>query len=231
MKLKSKLVVASIATAVSLSAFVAGGPKLGKFESSITKTVGPKTVNVPYTDVVSYMDYAEKGSEDAIVDGKKFTYIYVWVPAVAPELGVRMMSPTKGLKIKNAITTAGYDANASTDEFFDTYITLEKSTILTAGNISADKIKSATWTVLARNDDSGEMPAQPSGSSYNSLLRYTSETSSPTKALTKGLYRVGFTTFKKGDVKGTFLAEIAAPVKLPGVVVTRDIAQLAKEAK
>jgi hypothetical protein len=46
------------------------------------------------------------------------------------------------------------------------------------------------------------------------------------KALSVGLYRVGFTTFKRGEVKGTFLAQIGSPVKLPGVIITRDIEEL-----
>ncbi len=212
--------------ALSLCAFVAGKAKLDKFGSSITKQVGPKTIRVPYTDVVSYLGYAEKDSEDAIVDGKKFTYIYVWVPAVAPELGVRMMSPVGGMKIKDATMASNYEANASSDEYFDTYITLEKSNITSLKGISQDKIAGAEWNILARNDDSSEMPKQPSGSSYNSLLRYESEASNPLKALTAGLYRIGFTTYKKGEVKGTFLAQVAAPVKLPGVIVTKDIAPL-----
>lgn len=210
------------------SFIVAKGGKLGKFESSTEKTVGPKTIKVPYTEVISFLDYAEKGSEDAIVEGKKFNYIYVWVPAVAPELGVRMMSPVGATAIKNATLTSGYEANKGSDEYFDTYITLEKSNIKDSKEITAESVKSAEWNVLARNDDSGEMPKQPSGSSYNSLLRYTSQTGNPTKALTRGLYRIGFTTFKKGEVNGTFLAQIGAPVKLPGVVVTRDLSVFAK---
>jgi hypothetical protein len=100
--------------------------------------------------------------------------------------------------------------------------------------VTKDKIKGATsasWTVLARNDDSSEMPKQPSGSSYNSLLRYKSVAGNPTKALTVGLYRIGFTTYKKGEVKGTFLAQVAAPVKLPGVAVAKTIEDLKKQLK
>jgi len=76
--------------------------KLKKFGSSIEKKMGPKTIKVPYTDVVSYLGYASPGNEDETRDGKKFYYIYIWVPAVAPELGVRMMSPVGKTKIKNA---------------------------------------------------------------------------------------------------------------------------------
>ena len=49
-----------------------GSPK--SFNSSMTKKVGPKKIAIPYTDVVSYLGYANLGSEDEIKDGKKFYY-------------------------------------------------------------------------------------------------------------------------------------------------------------
>ena len=224
--MKIKLVVLSVFAFCSL--FNAEAQKLKKFGSSIEKKIGPKTIKVPYTDVISYLGYASEGTEDAIVDGKKFSYIYIWVPAVAPELGVRMLSPVAKTKVKKAISSADYTANKDSKDYFDTYITLERSTIFKKEDITVDGAKNATWTKLASNDDSSEMPKQPSGRKYNSLLRYKSEVGSPTKALTAGLYRIGFTTYKTGEVKGTFLAEVAAPVKLPGVVMAKTIEELKK---
>lgn len=87
---------------------------------------------------------------------------------------------------------------------------------------------SAKWNVIDQNDDSGEMPAQPSGSKYNSLMRITSEVSNPLKALTAGLYRIGFTTYKKGEVQGSFMAEIGAPIKLPGVKISKTLEEITK---
>lgn len=212
----------------------ANSQKLDKFGSSITKQVGPKTVRVPYTDVITYLGFAEVGSEDAVVDGKKFTYVYIWIPLVAPEIGVRMMSPAGDTKkLKNAIKAPNFDDNSSSKDYFDTYITFERSNIVSADNISAESVENATWTVLARNDDSSEMPKNPGGSSYNSLLRYESVVSDPLKAITIGLYRIGFTTYKVGEVKGTFLAQVGSIVKLPGVAVAKTLedlnAQLKKE--
>lgn len=202
--------------------------KLKKFGSSIEKKIGPKTVKIPYTDVISYLGYAAPGNEDETKDGKKFYYIYIWVPAVAPELGVRMLSPVGKTKIKNATLSKAYEENANSDAYFDTYITLERSDIVSKDNISEDAAKNAKWTTLESNDDSNEMHKQPSGNSYNSLLRYKSELGDPLKALTVGLYRIGFTTYKTGEVKGTFLAEVAAPVKLPGVAMAKTIEELKK---
>ena len=222
--MKIKLVALSVFAFCCV--FNAEAQKLKKFGSSVEKKVGPKTIKVPYTDVISYLGYAAAGNEDEIVDGKKFHYIYLWIPAVAPELGVRMLSPVAKTKVKDAITSDEYTENASSSDYFDTYITLERSTIFTKEGITEESAKNATWTTLASNDDNSEMPKQPSGSSYNSLLRYKSEVGSPTKALTVGLYRIGFTTYKTGEVKGTFLAEVAAPIKLPGVVMAKTITGL-----
>jgi len=203
--------------------------KLKVFGSSIEKKIGPVTKKVPYTDVVSYLGHAAPNTEDEVKDGKKFYYIYVWVPIVAPELGLRMVSPAGNSKVKNAIKGATYDANSKSKNYFDTYITLERSDILTEGAIS--NAANASWTILARNDDSSEMPKQPSGRGYNSLLRYKSQKNDPLKAITRGLYRIGFTTYKKGEVNGTFLAQIASPVKLPGVVMAKTVEELLAQMK
>ncbi|MDD7884811.1 LipL32 family surface lipoprotein [Flavivirga sp. 57AJ16] len=92
--------------------------------------------------------------------------------------------------------------------------------------IRKDAVKNANRAVLVHNDDSSEMPKQPRGVKYNSLLKYKSVASTPAKALTAGLYRIGFTTYKTGDVKGIFLAQVAAPIKLPGVVMAKTIEDL-----
>ena len=221
-----KKIITLIIALTAIACLPSQAQKVGKFGSSIEKRIGPKKVRVPYTDVVSYLGYAEPGSEDAVVGGKKYTYLYVWIPAVAPELGIRMVSPADGKKIKSPILAPNYEVNRDTKDFFDTYITLEKSDITLLEGLTADAITSASWNVLERNDDTRELKAQPDGRKYNSLLRYESEAGNPLKALTVGLYRVGFTTFKRGEVKGTFLAQIGSPIKLPGVIVTRDINEL-----
>ncbi|MEL6123088.1 MAG: LipL32 family surface lipoprotein [Bacteroidota bacterium] len=222
--MRTLLILVALCSVVSIS----HAQKIGKFGSSVEKRLGPKKIRVPYTDVISYLGYAEPGSEDAIVGGKKFTYLYVWVPAVAPELGLRMVSPANGDKVKDPIMAPNYVANKETKEFFDTYITLERSDITSLDGVTAEAIAAANWIILDYNDDTSELNAQPDGRKYNSLLRYKSDAGDPLRALTVGLYRIGFTTFKRGEVKGTFLAQIGAPVKLPGVIITRDINELTK---
>ncbi len=230
--MKKTIMLASIMCLALMFTVNVSAQKLGKFGSSIEKKMGPKTIKVPYTDVISYLGYASPGQEDEVKDGKKFYYIYVWIPLAAPELGVRMMSPVPAkYKNKKAIQSEQYTKNNSSKDYFDTYITLERSDIISVDKISEEGVKKANWVVFERNDDSGEMPKQPSGSSYNSLLRYKSEVSNPAKALVAGLYRVGFTTYKRGEVNGTFLAEVAAPVKLPGVAMAKTIDELLKLIK
>ncbi|MDO5969390.1 LipL32 family surface lipoprotein [Flavivirga aquimarina] len=87
-------------------------------------------MKVPYTDMVSYLGYAAPGNEDETKNGKKFYYIYAWLPAVAPELGIRMMSPVGKTKIKNATKSKAYTDNTISSEYFDTYITLERRIFL-----------------------------------------------------------------------------------------------------
>lgn len=216
---------------VSLTAFIGGDDKLDKFGADMgKKSVMGKEIRVPYTDVLSYYGYVKPGgAPDETRDGKKYYYLYVWIPAVAPEIGIRMASPvpSKMSPGKEDFVASDYTANATdTKNYFDTWITLERADGVTSIADIATKGKSAKWNSYGSNDDSGEMPAQPSGSKYNSLMRITSETSNPMKSLVVGLYRVGFTTYKTGEVQGSFIAQIGAPVKLPGVAIGKTMEEL-----
>lgn len=207
--------------------------KLDKFGADMgKKAVMGKEVRVPYTDMISYYGYVKPGAKpDEEKGGKKYYYLYVWIPAAAPEIGVRMispvpekMSPDKADYVAEDFTANGTDRKS----YFDTWISLERADgIMKAEDIAA-KAKSAKWNLYEQNDDSAEMPEQPSGSKYNSLMRVTSDVSNPMKSLVAGLYRIGFTTYKVGEVQGSFLAQVGAPVKLPGVLIAKDIDSLLK---
>ena len=199
------------------------------------KSVMGQEVRVPYTSMVSYYGYVKPGTApDATVNNKKMYYLYIWIPVAAPEIGIRMISPIPSdLKPSGTdFVSASYNDNAvERTTYFDTWINLEKADgIMKKEDITA-KGKTATWNVFDSNDDSGEMPKQPSGSAYNSLMRVTSEVSNPLKALTIGLYRIGFTTYKTGEVQGSFLAQVGAPVDIPGIVIATDLDGLAKLIK
>ncbi|MFL5752387.1 MAG: LipL32 family surface lipoprotein [Bacteroidia bacterium] len=194
-----------------------------------------KEFRIPYTSMISYYGYVKPGAApDETREGKKYYYLYLWIPAAAPEIGIRMISPVPEKMAKpekEDIVAADYTANmADKTNYFDTWISLERADGITS-TADLDKAKTAKWNRYDQNDDSGEMPAQPSGSKYNSLMRITSEVSNPLKALVTGLYRIGFTTYKVGEVQGSFLAQVGAPVDLPGVAIAKDIEALKAATK
>lgn len=222
---------------VAISAALISGnssaQKLDKFGAETgKKSVMGKEIRVPYTDVITYYGYVKPGTKpDEERDGKKYYYLYVWIPAVAPEIGVRMVSPVpdKMEPAESDFVAADYkDNTADKTSYFDTWVSFERALDVTSAGDAATKGKTAKWVSYGKNDDSSELPAQPSGSKYNSLIRIVSETSDPMKSLVAGLYRIGFTTFKTGEVQGSFVAQVAAPVKLPGVKVVKNLEDISK---
>lgn len=221
-----------LAAIICLSfAFNATAQKLDKFGADLgKKSLMGKEVRVPYTDLSSYFGFVKPGTApDEVVNGKKMYYVYVWIPVAAPEIGIRMISPVpEGTKTTDKdIVSPDYTANAAdTKSYFDTWISFERAESVLKLEDVATKAKTTKWISIEQNDDSSEMPAQPSGSKYNSLMRITSDTSNPTKSLVMGLYRIGFTTYKRGEVTGSFLAQIGAPIKLPGVQIAAKPEQI-----
>ncbi|MBL0355528.1 MAG: hypothetical protein IPP72_00950 [Chitinophagaceae bacterium] len=220
-----------IVVCILSAGLVASSQKLGKFGSDLgMKTVLGKDIRPPYTDVNNYFGFIEPGAKpDAEKGGKKYYYVYIWIPIAAPEIGVRMVSPVpesmnpEGTDIASETFTKNATDRAS---YFDTWITLERAVNIISLTDIQNKVSGANWVQLGYNDDCSELPAQPSGQKYNSLFRVTSSPGDPLKALTVGLYRIGFTTFKTGAVQGSFVAQIGAPVKLPGIKLSNTIAGL-----
>jgi hypothetical protein len=230
-----KVVLAAAVCAVAAGSVLAGG--LPKFGADLAKKANPipnaPELRIPYTDLISYWGYVKPGSApDEVVGGKNMYFLYVWIPAIAPEIGIRMASPgvVWGKPAKDDFVSPDFTANSKDkDNYFDTWINFERAAdIINPEDIKA-KVAATSWILYDANDDSGEMPANPSGAKYNSLLRITSLPSDPMKALVRGLYRIGFTTYKVGDVKGSFLAQVGAPIKIPGIVVAKDIESLTAE--
>lgn len=226
-----RILLTAISFAVLTGSAIA--QKVDKFGADMgKKSVMGKEIRVPYTDMMTYYGYVKPGSKpDEERDGKKYYYVYVWIPAVAPEIGVRMISPVpdKMEPAEGDMMAPDYKENAADKtNYFDTWISFERALDVTAVADAATKGKTAKWISYGNNDDSSELPAQPSGSKYNSVLRITSETSDPLKSLVAGLYRIGFTTYKKGEVQGSFVAQIGAPVKLPGVKVAKTLEEISK---
>src|SRR6476660_6255931 len=190
--MNKKLLAGALCLAIGMTATA---QKLDKFGADMgKKSVMGKEIRLPYTDVQSYYGFIKPGdAPDEVKGGKKMYYVYVWIPVAAPEIGVRMMSPVpENLKPgEKDYASDSYRANnADTKSFFDTWVTLERAEGIMKIEDVAAKAKSAKWTSIDRNDDSSEMPAQPSGSKYNSLMRITSNPSDPMKSLVMGLYRI-----------------------------------------
>lgn len=235
-----KILSISMILILSLSGLSIFCAKLPSFISDTLpkKSFAGQEIGVQYTHMISYFGYIKPGSKpDGVVDNKKMYYIYVWIPAIAPELGIRMLSPvsiiTPALKPKagDFVHPDWAEGQKDAENYFDTWVCLEKATDIKEPADIKTKLNSTKWVRLGADDDSSELPPQPSGSSYNSVLRIISQASNPTKALVKGLYRIGFTTYKTGEVKGTFFAQVGAPIKLPGVVIEKDKTKLAELIK
>lgn len=208
--------------------------KLSKFGADLgKKSLMGKEIRVPYTSLTSYYGYVGGDSKpDEEKGGKKYYYLYVWIPVAAPEIGLRMISPVPDSEkpTSSDFQSSNYEKNAAdVSNYFDTWIAFDKASgIISASDIKA-KAKTVSWNNFATNDDSGEMPANPGGNKYNSLMRITSDINDPLKALTVGLYRIGFTTYKTGEVKGGFLAQIGAPINIPGIVVANSLDEIEKK--
>ena len=199
----------------------AGNP----LKSSNKKGFGPLSFSAPYMNYATYHGFVSPGaSADGKYKGKKAYYLYFWVPAVIDEVGVSMVSPAKDMPSKDGFKNSIFDKAFAKDNksFFDTFIALEKLAI-----IDSKKIKNGGRVLqeLTSNDDSGELKANPSGSKYNSLLRHQSVVSNPLKALSRGVYRVSFTSFR-GQVKGSYKAQIGT--NIPGVKISDSLEGLHK---
>ncbi len=195
--------------------------------SSNWEGFGPFTARTPYTSYVDYYGYVDsKVQPQGKYKGKDAYYLYLWVPAVIDEVGVSMKSPAPADEppeegaFKHPYFDTGVAADA--EAYFDTYLALEKMDIL-----EPEKIKDggSVLGLLTTNDDNSDMGPNPGGSNYNSLLRHESEVSNPLKALTRGVYRIVFTSFR-GNVKGSYVAQVGT--NIPGSSIAATLEELHK---
>ena len=224
-----KRVVLGAVCLVSMA--MAGGlPQFGaEFGKKSNPIPGMADIRIPYTEMISYYGYIKPGTApDATVDGKKMYFLYVWIPIVAPEIGIRMVSPGNTYdKPKKPDFVAKNWADGEKDKTcFDTWIQWERAaTVLNPEDI-ATKGASTTWIKFDSNDDNGDLPTNCNGHKFNSLMRIVSNPNDPLKALVRGLYRIDFTTYKVGEVQGSFLAQVGAPIKIPGVIVAQTLEEM-----
>lgn len=204
------------------------GDGLPTLTSSKSKSLGFTKVSVPYANSVNYFGYIDQSSKpDETVNGKDAYYLYVWVPAALDELGVRMISPVGDLAKpeKGDFVQQGYAEKHKQDKdtWFDTWIRVERMAVIDPAEI---KNASTVLNVLDQDDDGDDTYEEKRHAKYNSLVRIESQVSDPKRALVRGLYRIAFTTYKKGKVEGSFVATLGANV--PGIKIATSLPELHK---
>ncbi|WP_378183432.1 LipL32 family surface lipoprotein [Aquimarina sp. SS2-1] len=205
--------------------------KLNSFKSTIIKKIGSKEINVPYTNIHNFLDYMDGSNQENVIDEEKKVQVYVWIPVAANEMGLRMVSPVGKTKAKNAVISKAYEQNIKSSDTLDVSIVLEKSNILNASDISEEGVNNATWKVVDSNQNAKDMliDIDYTGNTGYTSERYITRKDEPLSAISRGLYRVNFKAFKSDDEKGTFLGQIGFPVKIPGIIISKDIEELKKK--
>ena len=218
MKLKFTGKILPFIAVACLSGCMSTGPHL---KSSISEGVGALKARLPYTEYVNYFGYVDKNVKpQGKYKNKDAYYLYAWVPAAIDEIGISMISPAFGTPASGDFVDANFEKNGIDDKFFDTYIALERMDIIDNTKIAQGGRAIQT---LAQNDDSSELPKNPSGASYNSLLRETSSINNPQDALVRGVYRITFTSFRS-SVEGSYEATIGT--NIPGVKIAASLEEL-----
>ena len=223
------------AALVALVLALGGCKSLPPFNADLGRETSPMgAVRVPYAVAVSYFGYVQTGTDAADAragnGGKKTLYLYLWLPDITPELGIRMLSPVAGLAAptNRDFVEDSFRDKAATDptSYFDPWIALQRCLSTAAPEDIAKPC--GQWVSLGDNDDSAELPPQPGGERHNALLRVASGTDDPLKVLARGMYRIAFGTRKGSDMHGTFLTQLGAPIELHGVAMARTTAELQK---
>lgn len=194
-------------------------------KSSHSGGFGPFKGQAPYSSVEKYYGFISPSSKpDGIYKGKNAYYLYFWVPAAIDEVGIGMYSPSTDMPGGSDFTGPKFKEsyNADKKSYFDTFVALERIAIIDAAKI---KDGNGAGQLLGENDDTSEIPANPGGQKYNSVLRVKTDTSNPTKALVRSVYRITFTSFR-GNVKGSFVAQVGT--NIPGVKIASSLSELHK---
>jgi hypothetical protein len=204
------------------------GDELPTLTSSKKTGFGFASVRAPYVENTNYFGFIDESLKaDAVIKGKNAFFLYLWIPAVADEIGVRMISPVGDLASpeEGDFIHPNYDkANkADPEQWFDTWLRVERMDVIDPANI---KTGGKPLNVLDEDDDGDDTYEEERHSKYNSLVRIESETNNPTKALVRGLYRITLTTYKKGDVAGSFVTTVGS--NIPGIQIAESPEKLHK---
>lgn len=235
---KSSILIISTAILVSFAACIGGLPGLQSNFSVGEQDipgVGVKKLFAPYSETVNYWGYIKPGqAADAVVNGKKSYFLFVWVPAAIVELGVRLISPTGEIgepssgDFQSEAFKAATPEEKSMPNWFDTWIRVERLAAIMPNQIEG-AAKGKALQNLGDNDDGDDTYNEERHNKYNSLLRIQIpnipksldelKNIDTKKLLVRGLYRITFTTYKVGEVKGSFVATVGVlgPPGVPGL--------------
>jgi hypothetical protein len=204
------------------------GDGLPDLTSSKTKRIAFTKVSVPYANTVNYFGYIDKDvPADAVINNKDAYFIYVWIPSAVDELGVRMISPVGDLASPEDgdFVQQNFEnkVKSGDDTWFDTWLRVERMDVIDPKNI---KQAAKAIQVLDEDDDGDDTYEEKRHSQYNSLVRIKTELGSPTKALVRGLYRIALTTYKPGEVEGSFVTTVGS--NIPGIKMETSLEKLHK---
>lgn len=215
-----------VALMLTVAFMVSCGGGFYTLKSSRMGGVGPLAARLPYTGLVNYFGFIDPAAKpDGMFKGKNAYYLYFWVPAAIDEVGIAMYSPATSNPGGKDFVGPKFKEQYAKDSksFFDTYIALERMMVIDAAKIK-DGAKAPTQ-MLGENDDTSEIPRNPGGQAYNSILRIKTEAANPLKALVRSVYRITFTSFR-GNVKGSFVAQVGT--NIPGVKIAATLEDLHK---
>lgn len=168
---------------------------------------------VPYGRTTGFFDCLEPGIQaDTMMDGKKWLFIYIQIPAEVQEIGIRFISPVPQNHFPNTgdIVSGRYFPEKGKSAWFNPYMILEQW-------VAAESDSSVSiipgWRVLDTNDDSDDAPSQPDGKNHNSVIRVIR---GPYPA---GTYRVRFGAADTGQPRGCFLLQTGTIPAMKGIII------------
>ncbi len=184
---------------------------------------------ISYAKIVSWFGYADSLSKpDLILNDTAYYSLYFWLSDSASEIGARIISPVPEVVMPDRgdlVSENYYASEKDKTNYFDTWISLELAKEISVPE-EIGRTKTATWIPLGYNDDSSELFPQPSGNSYNSLMRIKSKQDTSEKHLSAGLYRIRFTSYKKGKVRGSYLIQVGTTNFQPSLRLVKNPEEL-----
>ena len=171
-----------------------------------------------YASQANYFGYVVPGSEPDEVEGhRQLHYLYLRVPATVPELALRLVSPVRGWLQPRPDTdqvAPGFADHAASLVGFDADLALQR-----CAQPAPSEPDCLSWHTVAHNDDSDELPTNDRGAHLHAQLR----AQPPAGPWPAGIYRLVLSAGKGGDVQGTYLVQVGAPVVGLKMVIGPDL--------